>query len=170
MIRFNSPASAQSHMRRAGAFVFVAVVVGVLGLTTACDRPKAGAARSDEKGPRELQLSNDTLQIPDSIHVATIRIDRTKAAELEPATVTVRAGDLLRFISNDAGAHAIAFDGEGMGADARAFLEKSGQMRSPPFLAANATWVVSFKGAPAGKYPYRCPTHGVQGTITVTAR
>jgi plastocyanin len=120
-------------MRRAGAFVFALLFV----VATGCDRTKSGGARSDEKGPRELELTNDTLQIPDSIHVATVRIDRSKAAELEPASVNLRTGDLLRFISNDAGAHAIAFNGEGMSAEARDSLEKSGQMRIPPFLASN---------------------------------
>lgn len=153
-------------MRRAGAFVLFALLC-----TTACDRSKTAAtAKSDEKGPRSIEFGTDTIHIPDSVHVATVRIDRTKAAELLPAVTSVRTGDVLRFIASDGGAHAIAFDGESMSADARAFLEETGQMRSPPFVATGATWVVSFKGAPPGKYPYHCPTHGVPGTVTVTAR
>ncbi len=160
-----SPAPARPLLRLVGAFV-LAVILPL----TACDRGGPGGARSDEKGPRVLELSGDTVKLPDSVHVATVRIDRTKLAELEPPASTVRTGDLLRFISQDAGAHAIAFDGEAMTAEARAFMEKAGQLRSPPFMAEGSTWVISFKDAPAGSYPYRCPTHGVQGTITVTTR
>ena len=151
-------------MRLAGAFVVVALVS-----STGCKGGSDAPARS-EKGPREIALSSDTVKLPDSVHVATVRIDRTKSDELEPAASTVRTGDLLRFIASDAGSHAIAFDGEGLSGEARGFLEKTGQMRSPPFMATGSTWVVSFKDAPPGRYAYRCPTHGVQGVITVTQR
>jgi plastocyanin len=161
-----SPASAGPLLRLAGAFVLAAVLLP----SAACDKSGPGGARNDEKGPRVLELAGDTVKLPDSVHVATVRIDRTKLAELEPATSTVRTGDLLRFMAQDAGAHAIAFDGSALSADARAFMERTGQLRSPPFMAEGSTWVVSFKDAPPGTYPYRCPTHGAQGAITVTAR
>jgi plastocyanin len=161
---FVSPAPARPLLRLAGAFTCVVV----LGLTAGCDR--SGSSRADEKGPRVLELSGDTLKVPDSVRVATVRIDRTKLAELEPAQSTVRTGDLLRFIAQDAGAHAIAFDGDDMSDEARVFMERTGQLRSPPFMAEGSTWVVSFKDAPTGSYPYRCPTHGIQGVITVSAR
>ena len=77
---------------------------------------------------------------------------------------------MVRFISSDAGSHAIAFDGDAMSPDARAFLERTGQLRSPPLLAAESRWVMSFEGAPPGDYPFRCPTHGVRGSIIVNAR
>ena len=158
-------------MRRAGFFVrslLAATLVTVA--VTACNRDGDGATRSDGKGPREIALGTDTMQVPDSVRVATVRMDRSKSAEIEPAETTVRTGDLLRFIASDAGAHAIAFDGADMSAEASAFMERTGQMRSPPFMAKGSTWVVTFKDAPAGKYAYRCPTHGDQGVITVTAR
>jgi plastocyanin len=144
--------------------VFCAVFALALALA-GCQTDKA-----DARGPRVLELNADTVQVPDSVRVATIRINRVTAAELAPAAVSLRAGDLLRFIAEDGAAHAIAFDGGAMSAEARSFLEHSGQMRSPPFVEAGATWVVSFKGAPPGVYRFRCPTHHVQGTVTVTAR
>jgi plastocyanin len=160
-----SPAPARPLLRLAGAFVLAALLP-----LAACEGSKDGKGRADEKGPRELTFGSDTVRLPDSVHVATVRIDRTKAAELEPAETTVRTGDLVRFLSLDAGAHAIAFDGATMASETRAFMERGGQMRSPPFMAAGSSWVVSFKDAPPGAYPFRCPTHGVQGTVTVTAR
>ncbi len=162
---FVSPAPARPLLRLAGAFV-LALVLPV----TACDRGEGGLSKADAKGPRVLELAGGTIAVPDSIRVATVRIDRTKLAELEPAETTIRTGDVLRFIAQDAGAHAIAFDGDGMSEEARSFLETSGQMRSPPFMAAGSKWVVSFDGAPPGSYRFRCPTHGVQGVITVTNR
>jgi plastocyanin len=156
-------------MRRAGFFITIVVALPLLALS-ACDHDGASLRRSDEKGPREIVLTNDTVKLPDSVHVATVRLDRTKREEIEPAQVTVRTGDLVRFIASDGGAHAIAFDGELLEPNAREFLERTGQMRSPPFVASGARWVVSFKDAPPGKYTYRCPTHGVQAEVMVTAR
>jgi plastocyanin len=156
-------------MRRAG-FFFRATLALSLFAFSACDHDGPSLSRSDEKGPREIVLGTDTMKLPDSVHVATVRMDRSKRAEITPAQVTVRTGDLVRFIASDAGAHAIAFDGETLEQGAREFLDRTGQMRSPPFVESGSTWVVSFKDAPPGKYSYRCPTHGVQGEVTVTAR
>jgi plastocyanin len=139
-------------------------------LLCACDKGGGKDGRTDDKGPRVLELGGDTVDVPDSVRVATVRIARTRVAEMDPAQASVRTGDLLRFMAEDAGAHAIAFDGEGMTPEARAFMEQAGQLRSPPFMAKGSTWVVSFANAPAGSYPFRCPTHGARGVITVTAR
>ncbi|MEO5511907.1 MAG: plastocyanin/azurin family copper-binding protein [Longimicrobiales bacterium] len=165
MIISGSPAPARSRKRLVGAFVLAALL-----LAQGCKNQGSDSSRTDDKGPRVLDLGGDTVNVPDSIRVATVRIDRTRSDELDPAQSNVRTGDLLRFMAQDAGAHAVAFDGDGMSAEARSFLEQSGQMRSPPFMAKGSTWVVSFDKAPPGTYPYRCPTHGVRGTITVTQR
>jgi plastocyanin len=159
-----SPAPARPFLRLAGA-----VVLALALPLAACDSGN-GFAGGDEKGPRVLELAGDTLQVPDSVRVATVRIDRSRLDELDPAESTIRTGDLLRFIAQDAGTHAIAFDGDAMTDEARAFLQKTGQLRSPPFLQKGSTWVMSFKDAPVGRYPYRCPTHGVQGVINVVSR
>ena len=129
-----------------------------------------GPGGSRDRGPRVLELNADTVRLPDSVRVATVRIDRTKRDEFEPGTTTIRVSDVVRFISSDAGSHAIAFDGDAMSPDTREFLERTGQLRSPPLLTAESRWVMSFEGAPPGEYPFRCPTHGVRGSITVNAR
>ena len=147
----------------------LAVTFMVLTATAACGDRGPASARDDD-GPRVLELNADTVKLPDSVRVATIRIDRTKRDEFEPGAISVRVGDVVRFISSDAGSHAIAFDGDAMAPEARAFLEKTGQLRSPPFLAAESRWVMTFADAPSGEYPFRCPTHGVQGRITVASR
>ena len=84
--------------------------------------------------------------------------------------MTVRSGDIVRFEAGDASAHALGFEGTGLSAEARRFLEATGQMRSPPLLAQGNAWVVSFANAPPGEYPYRCATHGAPGRIMVHAR
>jgi plastocyanin len=145
-----------------------AIALALVLMVAACGDRGPGGSR--DRGPRVLELNADTVRLPDSVRVATVRIDRTKRDEFEPGNTTVRVSDVVRFISSDAGSHAVAFDGDAMSPDARAFLERTGQLRSPPLLTAESRWVMSFEGAPPGDYPFRCPTHGVRGTITVTAR
>ena len=53
-------------------------------------------------------------------------------------------------------------------APALAFLESSGQLRGPPLLTEDASWIVSLEGAPPGDYPFRCLTHGAAGSLTVS--
>ena len=159
---FISPVPARPS-RLAGTFVFLGIL-----LFFACDRN--GAGRGETREPRVLELSTDTVSLPDSILVSTVRMDRSKRPELTPVEVTVRTGDVVRFLATDGSAHALAFDGDSLAAPAREFMERTGQLRSPPLLMKDATWLVSMAGAPPGRYPFRCPTHGAAGAVIVTAR
>ena len=132
----------------------------------------AGCERGqrEETGPRVLQLDSGQLQLPDSVRMVVVQLDRSLPGDLKPAHVEVRVGDIVRFESRDAAAHALAFDGALLEPGARHFLESTGQLRSPPLLAAGNAWVVSFAQAPPGEYPYVCTTHGGKGRITVQPR
>lgn len=151
------------RLRSAGTFVLVPALALVVG---ACERQTDAAAA----GPRVLELDSASLLLPDSVRLATVQLDRGLPADLEPADVAVRAGDIVRFQARDAAAHAIAFEGDGLSPDARRFLETTGQMRSPPLVGRGNAWVLSFAGAPAGVYPFRCATHGATGRVVVQPR
>jgi plastocyanin len=117
-----------------------------------------------------LELTHDTIQLPDSVRLIDVRVRRDTSGDFEPASVEAKQSDMVRFTAADRAGHAIAFDGATLSADVRAFLERTGQLRGPPLITTDAAWVISLDGAPAGQYPFRCVTHDLTGTLTVVPR
>lgn len=97
------------------------------------------------------------------------------AARFEPARLTVRPGDQVRFVTASGGPHNVAFDAANVPEAARARLSAGmpGQIAplSGPFVInAGDSYTVSFAGVPAGRYEISCLPHmamGMKGTITV---
>lgn len=143
---------------RAGALLFPLLLTG-------CDR----AGETDE-GPRVLELLNDTVELAQGVRVHDVAVSRTASGDFDPQAPSAQTGDVVRFISQDAGNHAIAFEGSALSDTARAFLDTTGQLRSPPLITAGSTWIISLDGAPPGVYTFRCATHGSQGQLTVAVR
>lgn len=158
-----APAPARLLLQSVGAVALAALLV--LG----CDRGGTQTTE-DELGPRVLELDSARVDLPDSIRQLVVRLDRSTAADMEPATAALRTGDIVRFEALDAGGHAIAFDGALLAPEARTWLEGTGQLRSPPLVNAGNAWVITFANAPPGEYPFVCVTHGARGVLTVSAR
>jgi plastocyanin len=93
----------------------------------------------------------------------------------EPANITVKAGDGIKFTMVSGGPHNVAFDPAKIPADVQGQLdanisEKMGQLSSAMKMNAGETITVSFANIKAGKYPYHCTPHlalGMTGEITV---
>ena len=93
----------------------------------------------------------------------------------EPANITVKPGDGIKFIMVSGGPHNVAFDPATIPAAVQGQLdtnisEKMGQLSSTLKMNAGETITVSFANIPAGKYPYHCTPHlalGMKGEITV---
>jgi plastocyanin len=93
----------------------------------------------------------------------------------EPANITVKAGDGIKFTMVSGGPHNVAFDAATVPADVQAQLdanisEKMGQLSSALKMNPGETITVSFANIKAGKYPYHCTPHlalGMKGEITV---
>jgi plastocyanin len=95
-------------------------------------------------------------------------------ARFEPANVTVRRGDRIRFVTVTGGPHNVWFDPEKVPAAAEAALSAGmpNQMAplAGPFINAGESYTVSFAGVPAGRYEVLCMPHtglNMKGTITV---
>ena len=144
------------RLARAGALLLLAL--------TACDGGDADA------GPRVLELTHDTIQLPDTVRLIDVKVRREASGDFDPASIQAKQSDVVRFTAGDRAGHAIAFDGTTLTPEVREYLERTGQLRGPPLIAADAAWVISLEGAPAGQYPFRCVTHDHAGTLTVTAR
>lgn len=93
----------------------------------------------------------------------------------DPANITVKAGDGIKFTVVGGGPHNVAFDPATVPAAASAQLdanisEKMGQLSSALKTNAGESVTVSFANIPAGTYPYHCTPHlalGMKGVITV---
>jgi plastocyanin len=91
-----------------------------------------------------------------------------------PASLTIKAGDMVRFKDVSGGPHNIQFYSDSIPAGASAALDagmpdKMGPLASP-MLETGAAYTVSFAGAPLGEYKYYCLPHqamGMKGMITV---
>jgi plastocyanin len=140
----------------------------VLVLATGCDRVRESVG--GDEGPRVLELSHDTIRLAEGVRLHDVVVRRTAQGDFEPATVQARVGDVIRFTADDNGGHALAFDGAALTPEARAWIEGSSQVRSPPLITTGAAWVITLDGAPAGDYPFRCTTHDVAGRLTVGAQ
>ena len=92
-----------------------------------------------------------------------------------PATVTIQRGDKVRFTLVSGPPHNVVFWSDSIPKGAAAVLAKGmpqtvDKLTSPFFLKTGDSYVVSFAGAPAGRYRYYCTPHlalGMTATIVV---
>jgi len=95
--------------------------------------------------------------------------------KFEPANITVKAGDGIKFIVVNGGPHNVAFDAATIPTDVAPQLdanisEKMGNLSSALKMNAGESVTVSFGGIKPGKYPFNCTPHlalGMKGEITV---
>ena len=95
--------------------------------------------------------------------------------KFEPANITIKAGDGIKFTVVGGGPHNVAFDPATVPADQQAQLdanisEKMGQLSSALKTNAGESVTVSFANIKAGTYPFHCTPHlalGMKGVITV---
>jgi plastocyanin len=98
-----------------------------------------------------------------------------KGYRFEPAAITIKSGQPVKFVMISGGPHNVAFDPTTVPADSKDQLNANmvGQMSelsSPLLMNPNEAYVVSFGGVKPGTYPFHCTPHlamGMKGTITV---
>jgi plastocyanin len=100
-----------------------------------------------------------------------------KGYRFEPANITAKVGDGIRFIVENGGPHNVAFDATKVPADAKAQLDanfgtdRMGELSSGLKMAPGESFTLSLGGVKAGKYDFNCTPHlamGMKGTLTVT--
>jgi plastocyanin len=132
--------------------------VPAAGATTAAtpSTPAAGAPAPATGATHEVKMIGDD-----------------KGYRYEPADLTIKAGDAVKFIMVSGGPHNVTF--QNVPADVRAQLSANmpnqmSDLSSPMLLNANEAYTVSFAGVKPGKYDYICTPHmatGMKGSITV---
>jgi len=98
-----------------------------------------------------------------------------KGYRFDPADITIKAGDGIKFIMVSGGPHNVAFDPATIPADVKSQLmanmpNQQAELSSPLFMNPNEAYTISFANIKPGSYPYHCTPHlamGMKGTITV---
>lgn len=115
---------------------------------------------------------------PAAVTGATIEVQMigdAKGYRFEPANITVKAGDAIKFTFVSGGPHNVAFDGTTLSADVKKALDANisthmAELSSAMMLNAGESVTVSFAGIPAGKYNFHCTPHlamNMKGVVTV---
>jgi len=95
--------------------------------------------------------------------------------KFEPANITVKQGDAIKFVMVSGGPHNVAFQNVTDAAakaqlDANMSGQKLGELSGPLLMAPNEAYVISFAKVPAGKYDFICTPHAamnMKGIVTV---
>ena len=98
-----------------------------------------------------------------------------KGYRFDPADITIKQGDAIKWIMVSGAPHNVAFDPATVPADVKAQLSanmpnQQGELSSPMFMNAGEEYTISFANIKPGTYPYICTPHlamGMKGTITI---
>lgn len=99
-----------------------------------------------------------------------------KGYRFEPANLTIKSGDAVKFIAISGFPHNVAFDPAGLSADVKAQLDanfgssRAAELMSAMYMTPNESATISFGNIPAGMYHFNCTPHlamGMKGIITV---
>ena len=99
-----------------------------------------------------------------------------KGYRFEPANITVKQGDGIKFVVVGGGPHNVAFDPATIPADVKGQLDanmgsdKMGELSSNMKMNPGESVTVSFGNIKPGKYPFHCTPHlalNMKGVITV---
>lgn len=135
--------------------------------------PVLAAALAAPAGVLLARAQADAAPAP-AVHQVRMVMEGS-TARFEPAALTVRAGDQVRFTTVSGGPHNVAFDAAKVpdAVEARLSAGMPGQIAplSGPFVMnAGDSYTVSLAGVPAGAYEFSCLPHvamGMKGVITV---
>jgi plastocyanin len=100
-----------------------------------------------------------------------------KGYRFEPANITVKSGDAIKFVNVSGGPHNVGFDPATVPPAVQPQLSANmpgdhsmGPLEGPLLLQPNETYTISFAKIPPGTYPFHCTPHlalGMKGVITV---
>lgn len=98
-----------------------------------------------------------------------------KAAKFDPSELSIKSGDVVKFVVKTGPPHNVGFYADSVPAGAadalgKTMTETMAPLTGPMKVGIGESYEVSFAGAPAGSYRYFCTPHipfGMHGTITV---
>ena len=110
-----------------------------------------------------------------TIHEVKMIVDDAGAYKFDPANITIKQGDGVKWTMVSGGPHNVQFDEAQVPAAAKAQLRANmpnmaTELGSPMMMNPNETYQISFANIPAGTYNYVCQPHiamNMRGVVTV---
>ena len=127
--------------------------------------PAAGTATAGTSMP----ITGKTIEVK--------MIGDAKGYRFEPANITAKIGDGIKFINEVGGPHNVAFNAAAVPADAKAQLDanfgtdRMGELSSGLKMDPGTFFLLSLGGLKPGKYEFNCTPHlamNMKGTLTIT--
>jgi hypothetical protein len=127
----------------------------------------SGCGRDAE--PRPDRRLRDELGLPSGAEVHRVSISGGRQEIIAPSEVTVSMNGYVEFVTADAWVHEVRFELDSLEGPARDFLVRTDQGESPPMVNADSRFLVSMRGAPPGRYPFRVEGNGgpTSGAVVV---
>ena len=141
----------------------------VLGLAVAW-ASLPGCAGDSDATLRPDSLLRAELGLTDADQVHRVTIAGGAREMLSNQAVEVVPGAWVEFVTLDWWVHEIRFEADSLPPAARAFMERTDQMASPPLVTKDERFVLSFDAAPEGRYPFVVEGNGAPARGVVVVR
>jgi len=144
------------------------VAVDTSATTTTTTATPAGGATATGGAATAAPITGKTITVN--------MVGDAKGYRFEPANVSVKQGDGIKFVVVSGGPHNVAFDPATIPADSKSQLDanmgtdKMAELSSAMKTNAGESVTVSFANVKPGQYPFHCVPHlalGMKGVITV---
>ena len=131
--------------------------------------PAAAPAAGNAAAGTAMPITGKTIEVK--------MVGDAKGYRFEPANITAKAGDGIKFVLESMGPHNVAFDVAKIPADAKAQLDanfgtdRMGELSSGLKMNPGEVFTLSLGGLKAGKYEFNCTPHlamNMKGTLTIT--
>jgi len=152
-------------MRRSLTAMTFGLLLGVLG---GCDRGETPGEEPAAAGAGTVAL---TAPAPGrgAVHIVRL-VARGDQYAFEPAELTVRQGEVVRFVQTGHQPETVAFDGTAAPEGGTEFLHSHDLLYGPLLTEPGVFFDVAFSDAPPGDYLFFSVPHreqGMQGRVTV---
>jgi plastocyanin len=152
------------------------VLVGCGGGDTASDSANAPAGGAAPGAPGGGATAGTATAAPITGTTHTVRmVGDGNSYRFDPATISAKAGDGIRFISVSGPPHNVAFSPDSVSDSVEpqlmANMPESVGLEGKYLTQPNEEWVLSLGNIPAGRYPIHCTPHlmyNMRGVINVT--
>lgn len=136
---------------------FAALLRPLLGaLLLAGLLPSAGCGEGTGESADPHRELRERLDLDADREIHRVSLGGRGAEEhVVPSRLRVGPRAVVEFVAVDGRVHTVSFAEDSLAPDAARFLRRTSQLRSPPLVDRGARFVLSFQGAPGGRYPYR---------------
>ena len=111
--------------------------------------------------PDEVLQAELGLTATDRVHRVRLTGGETESAD--PVMISIEPGSHVEFVTTDWLIHEVLFEQDSLVGEQWTFLQQNDETASPPLIDKESRYLLSFVGAPAGRYPYRIEGNGDPG-------